>query len=97
MEDLVVAGGSEMLSYVNYYSGKMREAGLGSAGMGAGNPRLQAKHPQSNQGVCADAIAAIEGITREDLEEMGVESQRRAKIAMDDGRFDKSTIHGDRR
>ena len=46
--------------------------------MGAGNPRLQAKHPQTNQGIAADAIAAMEGITREELEEMGVESQRRA-------------------
>lgn len=92
MEDLVIAGGSEMLSYVNYYGMKMREAGVGSAGMGVGNPRLQAKHPQTNQGVCADAIAAMEGITRDELEELGVESQRRAAIALNEGRFDKSTI-----
>ncbi|MFA7587749.1 MAG: acetyl-CoA C-acetyltransferase [Novosphingobium sp.] len=92
MHDLAVAGGMEMLSYVNYYGQKMREAGLGSSGMGAGNPRLQAKHPQSNQGICADAIAAMEGITREDLEKLGVESQRRADIAIKEGRFAKSTI-----
>lgn len=92
MHDLVVAGGMEMLSYVNAYGMKMREAGLGSSGMGAGNPRLQAKHPQSNQGICADAIAAMEGITRAELEEMGVESQRRAAIALAEGRFAKSTI-----
>ena len=92
MEDLVVAGGSEMLSYVSAYGMKLREAGVGSAGMGVGNPRLQAKHPQSNQGVCADAVAAMEGITREDLERLGVESQRRAARAMAEGRFDKSTI-----
>ena len=90
--DLAVAGGMEMLSYVNYYGMKLREAGMGSAGMGAGNPRLQAKHPQSNQGVCADAIAAMEGITREQLEELGVESQRRAGVALAEGRFTKSTI-----
>lgn len=90
--DLAVAGGMEMLSYVNYYGMKLREAGMGSAGMGAGNPRLQAKHPQSNQGVCADAIAAMEGITREQLEELGVESQRRAGVALAEGRFAKSTI-----
>lgn len=93
MEDLVIAGGSEMLSYVTAYGMKMREAGVGSQGMGVGNPRLQAKHPQSNQGVCADAIAAIEGITREELEaNWGVESQRRAAIAIAEGRFAKSTI-----
>jgi acetyl-CoA C-acetyltransferase len=92
MEDLLVAGGSEMLSYVNYYGMKLREAGLGSGGMGVGNPRLQARHPQSNQGICADAIAAMEGITRRELEELGVESQRRAARAIEEGRFDRSTI-----
>ena len=93
MHDLVISGGMEMMSYVNMYGMKMREAGLGSGGgMGSGNPRLQAKHPQSNQGVCADAIAAMEGITREDLEALGVESQRRAAVALAEGRFAGSTI-----
>ncbi|MEZ5737252.1 MAG: acetyl-CoA C-acetyltransferase [Novosphingobium sp.] len=92
MHDLVIAGGMDMMSYVNYYGAKMHEAGFGGGGMGSGNPRLQAKHPQSNQGVCADAIAAMEGITREELEEMGVESQRRAAVSLKEGRFDKSTI-----
>jgi acetyl-CoA C-acetyltransferase len=89
-EDLVIAGGTEMMSYVNDYMGKVIAAGL-MGGMGS-NARLQAKHPQSNQGVAADAIAAIEGITREDLEAFGVESQRRAAIAIAEGRFDKSVI-----
>lgn len=31
MEDLVIAGGSEQLSYVNYYGGKMREAASAAA------------------------------------------------------------------
>ena len=92
MEDLVIAGGSEQLSYVNDYGAKMREAGMSGGGMGVGNPRLQAKHPQTNQGVAADAIAAMEGISREELENFGVESQRRAAVAIKEGRFDKSTI-----
>ena len=92
MSDLMVAGGMDMLSYANAHGMKMREAGVGSAGMGAGNPRLQAKHPQTNQGVAADAIAAMEGITRAELEAFGVESQRRAAVAIAEGRFDKSTI-----
>ncbi len=92
MHDLVVAGGMDMLSYVNMYGMKMREAGLSGGGMGVGNPRLQAKHPQSNQGVCADAIAAMEGISREDLEKLGVESQQRAAKALAEERFAKSTI-----
>ena len=88
----ILSGGMEMMSYVGYYGNKMREAGLGGGGMGTGNPRLQAKRPQSNQGVCADAIAAMEGITRAELEAFGVESQRRAAVALAEGRFDKSTI-----
>jgi len=92
MEDLVIAGGSEMLSYVSDYGMKLREAGVGSPGMGIGNPRLQAKHPQTNQGVAADAIAAMEGINREELEHLGVESQRRAARAIEEGRFDRSVI-----
>jgi acetyl-CoA C-acetyltransferase len=91
-EDLVIAGGSEQLSYASYYGMKMHEAGLGGGGMGVGNPRLQAKHPQTNQGIAADAIAAMEGITRAELEAFGVESQRRAGIALAEGRFAKSTV-----
>ena len=92
MHDLAIAGGMEMMSYVNWYGMEMHKLGIGGGGMGTKNPRLQAKHPQSNQGVCADAIAAMEGITRAELEEMGVESQRRAAVALAEGRFAKSTI-----
>jgi acetyl-CoA C-acetyltransferase len=93
MEDLVIAGGTEMMSHVMDYGAKVRAAGVAAAGgLGTGNARLQAKHPQSNQGVAADAIATIEGISRADLEAFGVESQRRAAIAIKEGRFDKSVI-----
>jgi acetyl-CoA C-acetyltransferase len=93
MEDLVVAGGTEMMSHVMDYGGKLRAAGVAAAsGLGTGNARLQASHPQSNQGVCADAIAAKEGITRAELEAQGVESQRRAAVAIAEGRFAKSLI-----
>ena len=90
--DLAISGGMEMMSYVNYFGMKLREAGVGSGGMGVGNPRLQAKHPQSNQGVCADAIAAMEGITRAELEQLGCESQQRAARSLAEGRFARSTI-----
>lgn len=92
MEDLIITGGTEMMSYANAYGMKMREAGLSGGGMGTGNPRLQAKHPQTNQGIAADAIAAQEGITRAELEQFGAESQRRAGVALKEGRFAKSTI-----
>lgn len=93
MEDLVIAGGTEMMSHVQDFGGKMRAAGVAAAsGLGTGNRRLAARHPQSNQGVCADAIAAMEGISRADLDSFGAESQRRAAIALQEGRFANSTI-----
>jgi acetyl-CoA C-acetyltransferase len=61
-------------------------------GMGAGNARLQKVHPQSHQGVCGDAIATLEGITREDLDALGLVSQQRAAVAIAEGRFDKSLV-----
>jgi acetyl-CoA C-acetyltransferase len=67
MEDCVIAGGTEMMSHVVEFGMKLREAKVAAAsGLGTGNARLQAKHPQTNQGVAADAIAAMEGISRED-------------------------------
>jgi acetyl-CoA C-acetyltransferase len=93
MEDLVIAGGTEMMSQVNDFGMKLMQAGLSkSTGLGSTNPRLQARHPQSNQGVCADAIAAMEGISREELEAFGVESQRRAAVSLAEGRFAKSIV-----
>ena len=60
--------------------------------MDAGNLHLREMHPQSQQGVCADAIATLEGIDREAVDQLAVTSQQRAKRAMDEGRFDKSLI-----
>ncbi|MFH7168759.1 hypothetical protein ACHWGN_29050, partial [Klebsiella pneumoniae] len=67
-------------------------AGKRPLGIGSGNARLDAAHPQSNQGICADAIASIEGIDRETLEALGLESQRRAAVAVAEGRFDRSLV-----
>lgn len=92
MEDLVIAGGTEMMSYTTTMA--MQEAGAGFTpfGMGSGNAHLQAIHPQSHQGVCGDAIAAMEGISREDLDALALESQRRASVAVREGRFNKSLV-----
>src|SRR3954467_6454964 len=81
-EDLVIGGGTEMMSLPK----------KGILPMGANNAHLQAIHPQSHQGVCADAIASMEGIDRGALDEHAAESQRRAEVAIKEGRFDKSLI-----
>ena len=86
MEDLVIAGGCEMMSM----TATLRGDGPGM--MDAGNLRLRAKHPQSHQGVCADAIATLEGISRADLDALALESQKRAAVAIAEGRFNKSLI-----
>ena len=86
MEDLVIAGGCEMMSL----TATMRGDGPGF--MDAGNARLRAKHPQSHQGVCADAIATLEGIPREALDDLALVSQQRAAAAIAGGHFKKSVI-----
>ncbi len=92
MEDLVIAGGTEMMSYTSSMMAEEMAAGIKPMGMGSGNRHLQDIHPQSHQGVCGDAIAAMEGISREAVDALGLESQRRADVAIREGRFDKSLI-----
>ena len=87
MEDCVVAGGCEMMSYTASTADPKTPPMIDG-----GNLRLRAKHPQSQQGVCADAIATIEGIDREAVDQLALTSQQRAKRAMDEGRFDKSVV-----
>jgi acetyl-CoA C-acetyltransferase len=60
--------------------------------MDAGNLRLRVRHPQSHQGVCADAVATLEGITRQDVDALGLDSQKRAAAAIKGGHFDKSLV-----
>jgi acetyl-CoA C-acetyltransferase len=92
MEDLLIAGGTEMMSYTATMAQEERAAGLPPMMMGSGNARLQKLHPQSHQGVCGDAIASMEGITRADVDALGLESQKRAAKAMAEGAFSKSVI-----
>ncbi len=60
--------------------------------MDSGNLRLRARHPQSHQGVCADAIATLEGISREDTDKLALTSQQRAANAIKNGHFNKSLV-----
>ncbi|WJY19299.1 acetyl-CoA C-acetyltransferase [Alteriqipengyuania flavescens] len=92
MEDCVIAGGTEMMSYAGQLTQEEMAAGLKPPMMGAHNQRLQQVHPQSHQGVCGDAIATMEGFTREELDEVGYRSQQRAAEAIADGRFARSVV-----
>jgi acetyl-CoA C-acetyltransferase len=88
MEDLMVAGGTEMMSM----AGRRSSEGEGPMLMDGGNLRLRARHPQSHQGVCADSIATLEGITRADVDALALESQKRAAAAIAGGHFNKSLV-----
>lgn len=85
MDDLCIAGGVEMMSYT---------ASLppvnNNRTVDGGNLHLREQHPQPHQGICADMIATLEGFSREDVDALAVESQRRAKYAIDNGHFDRS-------
>src|SRR4029453_10470984 len=89
MEDLVIAGGTEMMSYTAQLAAQNTGTPML---MDAGNARRRARHPQSHQGVCADAIATLEGIEREALDELAYVSQQRADVAIREGRFDRALI-----
>lgn len=92
MEDLVIAGGTEMMSYTQVVAAAEANAGMPPPLMGSHNPALDELHPQSHQGVCGDAIASMEGISREDLDALALVSQQRAARAIAEGRFDKSVV-----
>jgi len=92
MEDCVIAGGTEMMSFTAAHGAEQANAGIKPLGMGSGNAALDAIHPQSHQGVCGDAIAAKEGIGREALDALALVSQQRAAVAIAEGRFAKSVV-----
>lgn len=92
MEDCVIAGGTEMMSFTAAHAAEQANAGIKPMGMGSGNMALDAIHPQSHQGVCGDAIASIEGISREALDGLALVSQQRADKAIKEGRFAKSVV-----
>ena len=87
MEDLAIAGGTEMMSYTSATADPKAPPMMDN-----GNLRLRARHPQSHQGVCADAIATIEGISRRAVDELALVSQQRADAAIRDNRFAKSLV-----
>ena len=87
MEDLTIAGGTEMMSLGGQEGHRPISPFLDSE-----NLKLREMHPQPHQGVCADAIATLEGIPREALDDLDYVSQQRAKVAIEEGLFDKALV-----
>jgi acetyl-CoA C-acetyltransferase len=79
-----VAGGVEMMGRVP----------MGSDGAAiAADPSVAMDTYFVPQGISADIIATEYGFTRDDADALAVESQRRAKVAWDEGRFANSVIN----
>ncbi|MGR3631094.1 acetyl-CoA C-acetyltransferase [Limimaricola soesokkakensis] len=78
-----IAGGVEAMSRVP----------MGSDGAAiAVDPSVAMKTYFVPQGISADIIATEYGFSRDEVDAFAVESQRRAKAAWDDGRFDRSVV-----
>lgn len=85
MEDMTIAGGTEMMSSYGSIPGQ-------SPFIDSDNLRLRELHPQPHQGVCADVIATLEGIDRESVDSLAVLSQQNAANAINNGHFDRSLV-----
>jgi acetyl-CoA C-acetyltransferase len=92
VEDCLVAGGSEMMSLSTQFNKNEVDAGWPVLGIAAGDLALQEMHPQCSQGVAADAIATLEGFSREQLDAAAYVSQQRAAVAIREGRFARSLV-----
>ncbi|MEU8352228.1 acetyl-CoA C-acetyltransferase, partial [Streptomyces sp. NPDC048845] len=82
-EDLILAGGVESMSRV-----KMGSDG----GAWAMDPMTNFETGFAPQGIGADLIATVEGLSRHDVDSYAALSQERAAAAWKDGRFDRSVV-----
>ncbi|MEX1367676.1 MAG: acetyl-CoA C-acetyltransferase [Nannocystaceae bacterium] len=80
--DLVIAGGVESMSRVK----------MGSDGGAIWDPRTQWNVGSVPQGISADLLATLGGITRDDVDRFALASQRRAAEAIEHHRFDRSLV-----
>jgi acetyl-CoA C-acetyltransferase len=85
-QDVVVAAGVESMSRWGAAGGNPEPTMIGR------NAALGERFPIVPQGISADAIATLEGFSREDVDAFGVTSQDRAEKAIADGAFDRSVI-----
>jgi acetyl-CoA C-acetyltransferase len=76
-EDLVCAGGVESMSRL----------GMGASGGAMGDPWVAMKTHFISQGLGADLLATLEGISRQEVDQYALQSQRRAANARDKSYF----------
>ncbi|GAB2678741.1 acetyl-CoA C-acetyltransferase [Thalassiella azotivora] len=82
-EDLILAGGVESMSRVPMGT---------DGGAWAMDPATAFATDFVPQGIGADLIATLDGLTREDVDRYAVASQQRAAKAWADGRFERSVV-----
>ncbi len=81
--DMAIGGGVESMSRVPMGS---------NGGAWPVDPSIALKAYFAPQGISADLIATKYGFTRDDVDAYAIESQKRAKMAWDEGRFAKSVV-----
>lgn len=81
--DLIIAGGVESMSRVPMFAG---------GGAWVTDPQITIPNRIVPQGVSADLIATLYGFSRSDVDTYAAESQRRAAIAWQEGRFARSIV-----
>ncbi len=80
--DVVVAGGVESMSRVK----------MGSDGGAIWDPTMEFAYGTVPQGISADLLATLHGITRQDVDAFAVASQKRAAAAWERRAFAKSVV-----
>src|SRR5271163_4218098 len=82
-QEMAIGGGVESMSRV----------GIGAAGGAwAMDPSIAVAHYFLPQGISADLIATKYGFSRDDVDAYAVESQKRAAVAWNEGRFSRSVM-----
>ena len=94
VQSVVVAGGVESMSRVPMGSDRRVPGGAPDrSGVGdGGNEHLRRRVRQVPQGISADVIATLEGITREDVDAFALASQQKAAAAIAECRFNSSLV-----
>lgn len=93
--DLFIAGGTESMSNAPYYVRELRWGNrLGSVEMvdAVMDEGLRCPITGMGMGLTAEEIARRTGISREEQDAWAVRSQRRARAAIDEGRFEREIV-----